>query len=183
MDTMILVVIAAIVAAVLIGPAVAVGACIDARKSRALAALLRVRLETVSSELGGALWHLRDAREALASKSEEILRAKRALKMTDGCFLERGKIIAELKDELKEARYEGGLLRAEIASLKTQLEAAKRRAETRRLQQVRVAGEVAMLLDQRKALIKEEARLNNRVVALETFIEEAYGPLDECEIE
>ena len=119
MDTMILVVIAAVVAAVLIGPMVAVGAWIEARNVRASNRLLRSRLEAVSEELGAALWHLQDARGFLVGKGEEVLRAKKALKITDGCFIERGKIIADL---------------------------------------------------------------NTRVKALETFIEEAYGPLDECEI-
>lgn len=123
MDTMILAVITAVVAVVLVGPAVAVGACIDARKVRALAVLLRSRLEATSNELGGALWHLQDARHAL------------------------------------------GLLKAEVALLKTQLEAAKRRGETRRLQQVRVAGEVAMILDQRKALLAQEAHLQSVVAS------------------
>lgn len=124
----IMVVLAAIVAALLVGPAVAIGAIVDSRKVRALAVLLRSRLEATSEELGGALvragraehrvvelktklelfeddsaalWLERaEARREVAAKEKELRRAQAQVRVAQGAAIERGELIAELKAEI-----------------------------------------------------------------------------------
>lgn len=186
----IMVVLAAIVAALLIGPCVAVGATIDARKVRSQAALLRSRLEAVSLEKEAALFHLGETREALVAKAEELWREKAWARVAHGCSLERGKMIAELKAEIKQLRAfmsEDGVeieeLRDEVEALALSVRGLTADAEGASNDAAALRALNAALMSERGETLKRLNAADRRVKALETFIDRAYGPVNECEID
>lgn len=206
----IMVVLAVVVAALLVGPAVAIGAIVDARRVRSQAALLRGRLETVSGELGGALWHLRETRNALVEKAEELQRQKAWARVADGCATEFGKRVNELKTEVAELKDEIAHLHAVLSQDGVKIEALSDEVASLRKQRRYLASQrdslslsvrgltadaegssadaVALrsannaLMSERAQTFKRLGAANSRVRALEAFIDRAYGPVDECEI-
>lgn len=213
----IMVVLAAIVAALLIGPCVAVGAVVDARRVRSLAGLLRSRLEAVSSELGAALWRAAEGERSLAAAKRRIadleatekwLEESRAFwrdsfERADGQAERLAKALMEEQErssdyalELLALREENDELRAEAASLRQQRRfLVKQRDELElsargltadldgsdlEMRSLRSGVERWMVCHAEAA--KRLRKAQNRVKALEAFVEEAYGPLDECEI-
>lgn len=213
----IMVVLAAIVAVLLVGPCVAVGATIDARKVRSYAALLRSRLEAAESRIGGlkrnlelmedeaaALWFERaEARREAAAKEKELRRTEAQVRVAHGAALELFKRVDELKGEieylhtvLSEDGVEIESLRAEVASLRKQRRflVAQRNAlalsvrgltadaEGAASDAVAVRALNSALMSQRAQAIQRSSAANSRVKALESFINKAYGPVDECEI-
>lgn len=227
----IMVVLAAIVAALLVGPAVAIGAIVDSRKVRALAVLLRSRLEATSEELGGALvragraehrvvelktklelfeddsaalWFERaEARREVATKERELRRAQAQVRVAQGAAIERGELIAELKAEIAHLHTvlsEDGVkiesLRAEVASLRKQrrylvgqrdalslsVRGLTSDAEGASSDAVAMRSLNAALMTERAQAIQRSSAANSRVKALESFINRAYGPVDECEV-
>lgn len=213
----IMAVLAAIVAALLIGPCVAVGAVIDAHRVRALAALLRSRLEATSASLGNALWREAEAERALdAAKrrikdleaTEKWLEESRAFwrEAFEGADAQATRLAkalmaeqelgTEYVAEILALREQSETLRGEVASLRKQrrflvgqrdalalsargltADAEGAVVEIRSLR----AGVERWMVEHASAARRLRAA-NSRVKALEGFIEEAYGPLDECEI-
>lgn len=206
----IMVILAAIVAALLIGPAVAIGATIDSRKIRSLAVLLRGRLEAVNEELGAALWHLNETRSALVAKAEELQRQKAWARVADGCATEFGKRVNELKTEVDELKAEVDQLHTFLSEDGVKIESLQDEVASLRKQRRHLVGQRDALVASARgltadaegasadaaavralngALMAERAQTNkrlnaanSRIKALEAFIERAYGPIDECEI-
>lgn len=185
----IMVIIAAIVAALLVGPAVAVGAVIDNRKVRNLAGLLRSRLEAVSDELGRALWRAAEAERSLDAAKRRIA----DLEATE-------KWLEESREFWRDAfeRADSQAERLSKALMAEQERCADILLKEKDAVEIlnKLADEVASLRKQRRylvgqrdeykreglKLIAQRRDLVGQRIALESFIEEAYGPLDECEI-
>lgn len=185
----IMVVLAAIVAALLVGPCVAVGAVIDARKIRAFAALLRSRLEAVSEELGSALWRA-------AEMTRELNAAKRRIADLEATekWLEESRAFWMDSFERADSQAER-LARALMAEQERSADILLKEKDAVEILN-KLADEVASLRKQRRYLVAQRNELKSEAlkllaqrrdlvgqrIALEAFIEEAYGPVDECDI-
>lgn len=213
----IMVVLAAIVAVLLIGPCVAIGSVIDARRVRSLAGLLRSRLEAVSSELGAALWRAAEGERSLAAAKRRIadLEAtekwleesrefwREAFERADGQAERLAKALMEEQErssdyalELLALREESEALRNEVASLRKQRRflVAQRNAlalsargltadaEGASADAAAVRALYSALMAERGKTFQRLNAADRRVKALEAFIHQAYGPVDECEI-
>lgn len=185
----IMVILAAIVAALLIGPAVAIGAIVDSRKVRSLAVLLRGRLEAVSEELGGALVRAGRAERAAEAAARRIEELKKKLELFEdeaaALWLER----AEAQRATSALRKEAELLRNQQRFLVDQRDALllsvrglTADAEGASSDAVAMRALYSALMSERGETLKRLSAANSRVKALEAFINRAYGPVDECEI-
>lgn len=200
----IMVIIAAVVAALLVGPCVAVGAVIDARRVRALAALLRGRLEATSEELGEALSRAARAERELDAAKRRIGELRSRLEIFEdeaaALWLERAeaeKAASWRLEELLLLQAQNDALVAEVASLRQQrrhlvgqrnaLALSARGlaadAEGASADAAAVRALYRALMSERGETVKRMSAADRRTKALEAFINRAYGPVDECEID
>lgn len=206
----IMVILAAIVAAILIGPAVAVGAVIDSRKIRSLAGLLRSRLESVSDELGRALWRAAELGRDLGAAQRRIASLEEASAFWREAYEEAERQEGRLEEALAEADATARWRLEELMLLQAQNDALRDEVASLRKQRRHLAGQrdalklsargltadaegaaadanamralFSAFLSERGETNKRLNAANSRVKALEAFINRAYGPVDECEI-